>query len=57
MKSKIAKGLSGKKSTVPKPVSDPPGKNASMAKSTGGVDLKKGHNVISRPPVLGKAKR
>jgi len=53
----LAKGLSKKKSTVPKPVTDPPGKNASSTKSEGGIDLKKGYNVVGRPEVLGKARK
>lgn len=54
---KVAKGMSKKKGTVPRPVSDPPGKNASAAKAEGGIDLKKGYNVVGRPEVLGKARK
>ncbi len=53
---KIAKGMSKKKSTVPRPVSDPSGKHASSAKSEGGIDLKKGYNVLSRPGALESGK-
>lgn len=53
---KVAKGMSKKKGAVPKPVSDPPGKNASSAKSEGGIDLKRGYNVLSRPGALESGK-
>jgi len=53
---KIAKGMSKTKGTVPKPVSDPPGKHASSSKSEAGINLKKGYNVVGRPDV-GRARK